>query len=135
MILTRLNGDGPLVVVEDHEIDREVMARAHRRSLGSNELLLFHDGQAFLDYMQGHPDGPPMPAMILLDINMPGIDGFTVLQELRADPRFNDVPTAMFYTTSNRLADKQRASQLNASFQEKFDNAQDRVSFLNGLVA
>lgn len=53
------------------------------------------------------------PAIIFLDINMPGMNGWSCISELKSSPVYNDIPVVI-YTTSSTKADQEKASQLGA---------------------
>ena len=55
----------------------------------------------------------PCPSLILLDISIPKIDGFTVLQRLKSDPHFKSIPV-LILTSSNRQEDVEKARELGA---------------------
>ena len=62
-----------------------------------------HDGQAVLDYLHRRGDyaglgGAPRPGMILLDLNMPGIDGYAALAAIKRDPQLRQIPIVILTT-------------------------------------
>lgn len=77
------------------------------------------DGQQAIDYLAGKGDFAdrsqyPLPALILLDINMPKKSGLEVLQWIRQQPDFKSSPVLMF-TSSTRQEDMDNARQLGAN--------------------
>ncbi len=134
--MTTLNGTGPVVIVDDDEIDLELLATFYARSdlQGRFELETYRDGASFLTRMeQVEREGAMMPSIVLLDINMPRMDGFEVLARLRASPSFVELPAVMFLSNSDSPRDMQRCAELGAAFQEKFDRGADCVAFFNSL--
>ncbi|UOR05527.1 response regulator [Hymenobacter aerilatus] len=95
----------PILVVEDSLEDFTALGRAFRKHALPNQLLRCEDGDQALEYLQGygqHPDWPShLPAFILLDLNMPGTDGRTVLDVLKHDPRLLSIPVIVFTTSAN----------------------------------
>ena len=81
-----------ILLVDDNPGDVELTKLALRREHITNEVIVAEDGQEALDYMFGTGayegrDISDMPAMILLDLNLPVIDGIEVLRSLRAAER------------------------------------------------
>ena len=98
-----------LLLVEDNPDDEELTLLAFEQSAIANEVVVAHDGVEALDYLFGtgiHADRnlSVMPALILLDLQLPRINGLEVLQRLRADPRTKLVPVVIL-TTSNEQQD------------------------------
>lgn len=134
----RLEGAGPVVLVDDDEVDVEILTRSFARSTlaSSHEFCSFPGGREFLEYMSNVDAGDePLPSIVLLDINMPNIDGFEVLERLRTNDKFHKVPTVMFVSNTDNPRDIERCAELNAGFQEKFDSMADCVAFYDSLAA
>jgi CheY-like chemotaxis protein len=96
----------PVLVVEDSNEDFTAVSRAFRKHALPNPLLHCADGDQALEYLLGrgkHPAWPPaLPAIILLDLNMPGTDGRDVLKVLKQDARLRAIPVIIFSTSANR---------------------------------
>ncbi len=98
-----------LLLVEDNPDDEELTLLAFEESSLSNQVVVAHDGVEALDYLFGtgmYADRDPTatPALILLDLQLPRINGLEVLQRLRADNRTKLVPVVIL-TTSNEQQD------------------------------
>ncbi len=98
-----------LLLVEDNPDDEELTLLAFEQTSIANEVVVAHDGVEALDYLFGtgiHADRnlSVMPALILLDLQLPRINGLEVLQRLRADPRTKLLPVVIL-TTSNEQQD------------------------------
>ncbi|GAB3732644.1 response regulator [Hymenobacter agri] len=95
----------PVLVVEDSTEDFTALGRAFRKHALQNPVFRCEDGDQALEYLQGYGNRPQwpsaLPAIILLDLNMPGTDGRTVLSTLKHDPRLNQIPVIVFTTSSN----------------------------------
>lgn len=95
----------PILVVEDSLEDFTALGRAFQKHALPNPLLRCEDGDQALEYLQGygsHPGWPTrLPAIILLDLNMPGTDGRTVLHVLKQDARLLSIPVIIFTTSAN----------------------------------
>ncbi|MDO7877525.1 response regulator [Hymenobacter sp. ASUV-10] len=97
----------PILAVEDNDEDFTALSRAFRKIALPNPVLRCADGDDALTYLQGYgknPDFPlHLPALILLDLNMPGTDGRAVLDALKSDERLRTIPVIIFSTSaSNR---------------------------------
>jgi two-component system response regulator len=81
-----------ILLVEDNADDEELTIRALHKNGIANELVIARDGVEALDYLFGNGawsgrDTTRMPAVVLLDLKLPRIDGLEVLERMRADPR------------------------------------------------
>lgn len=95
----------PVLLVEDSPNDIELTLEALERSRLANPVLVARDGVEALDVLlrrSNGPDGemPALPAVVLLDIKLPRMDGLEVLEEIKRDPRTRNVPVVML--TSSR---------------------------------
>jgi CheY-like chemotaxis protein len=97
-----------ILLVEDNEDDVLIAQRAFREFRVINEVNVARDGQEALDMLTaaGAYGGkkPLRPAMILLDITLPLMDGLTVLKRIKAEPALRVIPVIML-TTSSRHED------------------------------
>ena len=96
----------PLLVLEDNNEDFATLQRLMRKQGLTNPVFHCVTGQEVLDFLrhQGPYNDPataPRPALILLDLNVPGKDGRTVLQEIKSDKAFKHIPVAIFSTSAN----------------------------------
>jgi two-component system response regulator len=81
-----------ILLVEDNADDEALTMRALRKNNITNKIVVARDGVEALDYLFGTGlyagrDTSEQPELILLDLKLPKLDGFEVLQKLRADPR------------------------------------------------
>src|SRR5437763_3495373 len=100
-----------ILLVEDNPADIKITQRALRESAVPVELLVVRDGQEAVDYLlrQGeHATSPNWrsPDLILLDLNLPRMNGREVLERIRATPSLKTVPVVVL-TTSKRHEDVQ----------------------------
>jgi CheY-like chemotaxis protein len=97
-----------ILLVEDTEDDILLTRRALKKNNLTNPLVIARDGQQALEYLLGNggvpPDSDDLPAMILLDLKLPKIDGLEVLRRLRADPRTRLLPVIIL-TSSKEEGD------------------------------
>jgi CheY-like chemotaxis protein len=108
----------PVLVVEDNAEDFAALSRVFRKHALQNPVLRCEDGDQALAYLQGHGTamGWPLllPALVLLDLNLPGTDGREVLATLKQDPHLCAIPVVVFSTSSSQL-DIEHCYQLGAN--------------------
>ncbi len=98
-----------ILLVEDNSDDAELTLRALRRHNIKNEVSVVRDGEEALDYLfatgtYSNRDTTIMPAVVILDLKLPKVDGLEVLQRMRADERTKLVPVVIL-TSSNEEQD------------------------------
>lgn len=101
---------GTILLVEDSEQDELLTLRALRKVNLANLVHVVRDGQEALDYLflQGNyaaDPQPPLPAVVILDLNLPKVGGLEVLARLRAHARTHLVPVTIF-TSSDEERDR-----------------------------
>jgi CheY-like chemotaxis protein len=94
-----------ILLVEDNPDDEALAIRALKRNHIGNEIVIAHDGVEALDYLFGTGiyagrDVTIKPTVILLDLNLPRVNGLEVLQRLRADERTRLLPVVVLTTSS-----------------------------------
>jgi len=116
-----------ILLVEDNEGDVEMTRRALARAATPCTLSVANNGNQALDYLHGEgPEGlPARPDLILLDINMPRMDGKTFLRTVKRDESLKAIPVVMF-TSSESPADIRECYESYASgyVVKPFDGAQ-----------
>jgi two-component system response regulator len=100
-----------ILLVEDSEDDVELTLRALRRSGIRSRVEVARDGAAALEYLEGTP---ALPALVLLDLNLPKLSGLEVLERLRAHPRTRLLPVVIL-TSSRDDADLVKSYSLGAN--------------------
>jgi len=108
-----------ILLVEDNPSDVGLTRRALEKSHIANELVVAEDGQEALDYLFGGGQftGPKMnelPALVLLDLKLPKVDGLQVLRRIRADERTSRL-TVVILTTSSEEDDIAQSYDLGAN--------------------
>lgn len=105
-----------ILLVEDNPGDVRLTTEALAEAKVRNRLAVARDGVEALQYLRREPpfQGSTRPDIILLDLNMPRMDGREVLQELKADPALSSIPVVVL-TTSESEEDVLRSYQLHAS--------------------
>ena len=105
----------PILLVEDDKRDLELTLVALERSQLANEVIVVRDGAQALDYLrrEGTYAGrsPGNPAVILLDLKLPKVNGLEVLQAVRGDANLRSLPVVML-TSSQEESDVVRSYEL-----------------------
>lgn len=93
-----------ILMADDDEEDRMLTANAIASANVTNELRFVEDGQELLDYLRREgdytdPADSPVPGVILLDLNMPRVDGREALAQIKADPKLRRIPVVALTTS------------------------------------
>lgn len=108
-----------ILVADDDSDDRHMMQEAFAESKLANRLFFVEDGVQVFDYLDRHGSysdakAYPWPSLLLLDLNMPKMDGREVLKRLQADPRYSGIRVIVM-TTSQAEEDILRSYRLSAA--------------------
>jgi len=105
-----------ILLAEDDDGHAILIERNLKRAGFVNQVVRAHDGQEAIDLVRGNGHGttPTSQFLLLLDINMPRIDGIEVLKQLKADPRTARTPIIML-TTTDDPREVERCYQLGCS--------------------
>lgn len=105
----------PILLVEDNPNDLELTLVALERSQLANDVIIVRDGAEALDYLNaaGRFENRPAgnPAVVLLDLKLPKVDGLEVLRHIRATPGLRSQPVVML-TSSREEQDLVRSYEL-----------------------
>jgi CheY-like chemotaxis protein len=103
----------PILLVEDSPRDIELTLEALAKSQLANDVVIARDGVEALEYLDRciAKERPELPAVILLDLKLPRVDGLEVLERIKKDDRTRQVPVVML-TSSREEADLVRSYQL-----------------------
>ncbi len=94
-----------ILVCDDDEDDRLLTQQALEDAHISNNLQFVEDGEQLLDYLyqrgkfSGETGKAPRPGLILLDLNMPKMDGREALKTIKGDPTLRDIPVVVLSTS------------------------------------
>src|SRR6267143_4161935 len=93
-----------ILLVADNPRDEALTLRALKKSNIVNDVVVAHDGVEALDYFFGtgkHAADPPeMPQLVLLDLNLPKVDGLEVLRKIREHELTRRLPVVVFTSSS-----------------------------------
>lgn len=95
--------DMVILMADDDEDDFLLTQRALKKSRLINQLVRVSDGEELLDYLRQkgkyNKNNTKLPSFILLDLNMPRMDGREALKEIKSDPELKDIPVVVFTTS------------------------------------
>ena len=108
-----------ILYAEDDEEDRMLARAAMKRSRLHDGLEFVQDGEELLDYLlhrgdYTNPDSSPRPGIILLDLNMPRMDGREALKAIKGTPELRQIPVVVL-TTSKAEEDIVRSYDIGAN--------------------
>ncbi|HUQ41700.1 MAG TPA: response regulator [Candidatus Limnocylindrales bacterium] len=105
-----------ILLVEDNPNDIELTLRAFEKHKLANVIDVARDGVEAMEYLESrkHNAELTLPAVILLDLKLPRIDGLEVLRRIRADERLRRIPIVIL-TSSNEDRDRMRGYELGAN--------------------
>ena len=108
-----------ILLVEDNASDEKLTLLAFKGCGVANEVVVARDGAEALDYLfetgrHAGRSGPALPAILLLDLNLPKIDGLEVLRRIRADERTKLLPVCIL-TASKEEEDVMQSYSLGAN--------------------
>ncbi len=113
-----MQSDFHILLIEDSRTDAKIIERALREGNVEHRLTVIPDGQQALDYLTrlNQPDAPEpdAPDLVLLDLNLPGLDGCEVLTRIKSDPILRMIPVVIL-TTSQREEDVRETYQAGAN--------------------
>jgi len=107
-----------VLYADDDTDDRELVKEAFDEFSSIVELVTFEEGSELLSYLQHLGPLQPKPCLIILDVNMHGLDGKQTLRRLRGTEEYNEVPIVLF-TTSTLPSESAFARSYNAGFVTK----------------
>lgn len=105
-----------ILLVEDDTLDVMNVERALKKMNATHRLFVAHNGQEALQMLRGEQEEiiDPLPSIIMLDINMPRMNGLEFLAELRQDEELKHIKVFIM-TTSDQEADRLVAGELGVS--------------------
>lgn len=109
----QLESSGPVMMLDDDPLDLHLARRCHARSGITRPLTTFDRPQALFDHLDAVARGEATtPALLLVDVSMPAMNGFEVVRRVRSNPAFADRPPIAMFSTSSLEEDREAARAL-----------------------
>ena len=108
-----LQSQPTILYVDDDTDDCHILAESFAETPNLPGLICAGDGEAALGYLSSI-SGTALPSLIILDLNMPKLDGRQTLNHLKSDPHLADIPVVILSTSSNRT-DREACVKLGAA--------------------
>jgi DNA-binding response OmpR family regulator len=114
-----------IVLVEDSPADCYLFQEALKAHSVETDLVVFHDGEDAMSFLLAAETADVLPQLFVLDLNLPRVDGFTILHQLRASARFAH-SLIIVLTSSDNPKDRAESLKLGATrFIRKAENVID----------
>ncbi|MBI5615665.1 MAG: response regulator [Gammaproteobacteria bacterium] len=104
----------PILLVEDNPLDVDLTLRAFQRNRLANPVIVARDGEEAVAFIARWEAGERTPLVVLLDINMPRMNGLEVLRAMKSSAVSRSIPVVVL-TSSSEGRDVQRAYELGAN--------------------
>ena len=124
-----------ILVVEDNEFDVNLTVAAFRDEVVPNRVHCVSDGEAAVAFLKhnGEYSQSPRPDLVVLDLNLPKMDGFEVLETIKSDPNLRSIPVVMVSGQGGQT-EIRRAYELHAAaFVVKPDEVDDYFAAIRSL--
>lgn len=121
-----------IFIVDDDPDDRQIILDAFLETNPQIDYVFIENAESLMENL--HAEGSEYPALILLDLNMPGMLGLQALKEIRGNKKFGQIPIIVL-TTSTLTQDRKASYELGAScFVRKPDSYGKLVEITNSIV-
>jgi len=134
--MIKLQNENEVLMVDDSDLDLKIAQRCFAKSKIKNKFVpLMSAGSLFVYLEDVRLKKCRLPALILLDINMPGVDGHEALQRIRSDDFFRQLPFIAMFSHSSLEADREKAMSIGANgYHVKPISSLEYIDFFNSLV-
>lgn len=123
-----------ILYIDDDSDDREILADALERAGEGVELLFAENGHQAFDFLaEQQKNNRPLPCLIILDLNMPLLDGKQIFEKLKDDVVLSKVPVLIF-TSSEKTQDRAHFSDQSIPFFTKPFNVENMTRVVNEML-
>ncbi len=92
-----------ILLVEDNPMDVDLTIRAFRSQKLGNRIDVCRDGEEALEQIKAWDSGQEVPAVIMLDLKLPRVDGIEVLKQLKNHPRYKPIPVVVLTSSAESV--------------------------------
>lgn len=132
LLFMKSNSQHLIFIVDDDPDDRQIILDAFLENSPQIDYVFIENAETLLENL--HAADSEYPALILLDLNMPGMLGLQALKEIRSNKQFSQIPIVVL-TTSTLHQDRKTSYELGAScFLRKPDSYGELVDITNSIV-
>lgn len=131
--MTKIPPKSLVLYADDDPDDLALVSEAFSKYSSNVELVTVHNGAEALDFLERLTPDDPLPCLIILDVNMPRLNGKEALVQVRKMHRFEEVPVILF-TTSSMNFDKSFATKHGAGFVSKPLNSRQMGLIIDQFV-
>lgn len=131
--MTQIPPKSLVLYADDDPDDLTLVSEAFSKYSSNVELVTVHNGADALHFLERLTPNDPLPCLVILDVNMPLLNGKETLARLRKMPRFEDVPVILF-TTSSMNFDKAFAARHGAGFISKPLNSRQMGAIIDQFI-
>ncbi len=122
-----------VLFAEDDEDDQEFITLAFNKATSEHRLHITNNGQEAMEYLSNLPE-QHLPCLIVLDLNMPVLNGVQTLEALKKMDRYQDIPKVIF-TTSDSSDDRAKCLAIGANgYEVKPHNMNEIVNTIEKLL-
>jgi CheY-like chemotaxis protein len=123
----------PLIIVDDDEDDRFLWEQVFLQTEWRDQALLIDSGESLFSYLSALPSGVSLPAVILLDYNMPRYNGEEVLRQIRSRPEYNNIKIVFYSSGMSTSLQKQLAPLHPTAYYRKPGNSKEFLQLATNL--
>ncbi|MCC9599936.1 response regulator [Stieleria sp. JC731] len=136
MVDFKIQSDHDFIIIDDDEMELDIVKLVYSRSRLTNKLRTFQGGDDFFKFWKGVEDGTePAPAFVLIDVRMPRMSGFEIVERLRSKPVIEDQPHIFLCSNSSDIIDRRKAEEVGAdNYVVKPRGIQEYVQFFDSLI-
>jgi CheY-like chemotaxis protein len=98
-----MNTQVKILLADDDPEDRLIMAETFGEMQLSDIIHFVENGESIMEYLDLLEEGTPLPSLIILDLNMPRLNGTQTLKALKSNDRYKDIPVIIFSTSVNAI--------------------------------
>ena len=117
-------------IVDDDEDDRTILRDAFLENGYADQFVLFQSGVELMDHLQTMAD---IPALIIIDLHMPGKDGRELIKELKTNPTYKAIPVVIF-STGVIIEIRNQLLQMGANSVVSKPNSYDEIVSMTGCI-